>query len=120
MSTIIGYATIPILIVENDPEECDYYIRWLLSLGYSPLVATGSGNKLVAHARVLARCYYPPAAVIDMRLEDDANYKDQLGITLVQICIPPGGSYAQDLAPRRRNVRHCALARSTSYRNATD
>ncbi|MFN8488960.1 MAG: phosphotransferase [Caldilineaceae bacterium] len=77
-----------VLVVENHPEDRADFVEDLQRWGYTPIVAEGRGEALLADAQKKAhqeRCH---VALVDMRLRDDNDQTDQTGLELAPALLP--------------------------------
>lgn len=71
-----------VLVVDNDPISRVLTQSLLLNWGYEPVLAMGSGNRLIADAKEKAQNKFCVLALIDMRLYDDSDKDDDSGLRL--------------------------------------
>jgi len=71
-----------ILVIDNDPKSRVASQSLLLDWGYDPVLAMGTGDKLIADAKNKARDNCCALALIDMRLYDDDDNEDDSGLKL--------------------------------------
>ena len=77
-----------LLIVDNDPLERDAAAFAVKTLGFTPVVAQGSGRALREDAIRLARQERCHLALVDMRLVDDNDSRDRGGLELIPDLFP--------------------------------
>src|SRR5262245_3013371 len=102
-----------ILVVDNDPVARVKSQSLLLNWDYDPVLAMGSGDKLIADAKIKARDHRCTLALIDMRLYDEDDNEDDSGLKLagelgdrVQCVILSGYADQQALIKMIQNHRN--------------
>src|SRR5215213_9620460 len=77
-----------VLIVENAPRWRNDHKQNMDEWGYQTFVAEGVGLALIDDAKNKARQHRCHVALVDMRLQDDSNYNDTGGLSLVPFLKP--------------------------------
>ncbi len=110
-----------ILVVDNDPVSRVKSQSLLLNWDYDPVLAMGSGSKLIADAKAKARDKRCTLALIDMRLYDDDDNEDDSGLKLasdlgerVQCVILSGYGDQQTLIKIIQNHKNLAFILKTN------
>lgn len=75
-------GSVRVLVVDNDPTARMLTNSLLINWGYEPVLAMGTGNKLIIDAKEKARTKSCVLALIDMRLYDDEDKDDDSGLIL--------------------------------------
>ncbi|MCL4860908.1 MAG: phosphotransferase [Caldilineaceae bacterium] len=73
-----------VLIVENRAKTRQVHIDNIVRWGYEPIVAEGSGDRLLHNALKLAYSHCCHLALVDKRLRDDYDMSDTSGLDLIE------------------------------------
>lgn len=77
-----------VLVVDNEPEDSENYMRMLRLWGFNGIQAKGFGSELIEDAIQKARLFRCQLALVDMRLYFDQDTEDFKGLELISSLKP--------------------------------